>query len=35
MPTLALVPGLALMALCALYRAWASFKPNKTLPGRA
>ncbi|MEN9985322.1 MAG: hypothetical protein RI925_824 [Pseudomonadota bacterium] len=34
MPTLALVPGLALMALCALYRAWASFKPNKTLPGR-
>lgn len=34
MPTLALTPGLALMTVCALYRAWASFQRDKTLPGR-
>lgn len=33
-PTLLLVPGLALMAVCALYRALVSFHPSKTLPAR-
>ena len=32
-PTMLLVPGLSLMAVCAFYRAWASFHPTKSLPG--
>ncbi|HJV51026.1 MAG TPA: TRAP transporter small permease subunit [Noviherbaspirillum sp.] len=32
-PTALLVPGLALMVVCALYRAYASFHPTKQLPG--
>ncbi len=32
-PTALLVPGLALMAVCALYRAWASFHSTKKIPG--
>lgn len=32
-PTALLVPGLFLMALCALYRAYASFKPRKKILG--
>lgn len=33
-PTLLLVPGLALMSVCALYRAFVSFHPGKTMPAR-
>jgi TRAP-type C4-dicarboxylate transport system permease small subunit len=32
-PTALLVPGLALMAVCAFYRAYATFHPTKTIPG--
>lgn len=32
-PTALLVPGLALMVVCALYRAYASFHPTKKVPG--
>ncbi|HTN66612.1 MAG TPA: TRAP transporter small permease [Burkholderiaceae bacterium] len=32
-PTALLVPSLALMAVCALYRAYASFHPSKKMPG--
>jgi len=32
-PTALLVPGLALMAVCALYRAYAHFHPTKKIPG--
>lgn len=32
-PTALLVPGLALMGVCALYRAFVSFHPAKKLPG--
>lgn len=32
-PTGLLVPGLVLMAVCALYRAYATFHPNKKVPG--
>lgn len=32
-PTALLVPGLVLMAVCALYRGYASFHPNKKIPG--
>ena len=27
------VPGIALMAVCAFYRAYAHFHPTKTIPG--
>ena len=30
---LLLVPGLVLMGICALYRAYASFLSSRTLPG--
>lgn len=33
MPMLLLVPGLALMTVCALYRAYAHFHPAKRIPG--
>jgi len=32
-PTALLVPGLVLMGVCALYRAYASFHPTKKIPG--
>jgi TRAP-type mannitol/chloroaromatic compound transport system permease small subunit len=32
-PTALLVPGLALMAVCAFYRAYATFHPAKAIPG--
>ena len=32
-PTALLVPGLFLMAVCALYRAYAHFHPTKKIPG--
>lgn len=32
-PTALLVPGIALMAVCAFYRAYAHFHPTKTIPG--
>ena len=32
-PTALLIPGLVLMTLCALYRAYAHFNPNKSIPG--
>lgn len=32
-PTGLLVPGLVLMAVCALYRAYATLHPNKKVPG--
>lgn len=32
-PTALLVPGLALMTVCALYRAYAHFHPTKKIPG--
>jgi TRAP-type C4-dicarboxylate transport system permease small subunit len=32
-PNALLVPSLALMAICALYRAYASFHPSKKIPG--
>lgn len=32
-PTALLVPGLALMAVCAFYRAYATFHPAKNIPG--
>ncbi len=32
-PTALLVPGLVLMAVCAVYRAYASFHPTKKIPG--
>lgn len=32
-PTALLIPGLFLMAVCALYRAYAHFHPAKRLPG--
>ncbi len=32
-PTALLVPGLALMVVCALYRAYTSFHPTKKTPG--
>lgn len=32
-PTALLVPGLALMAVCAAYRAYAHFHPTKNIPG--
>ena len=32
-PTALLVPGLALMAVCAFYRAYVTFHPTKTIPG--
>lgn len=31
-PTALLIPGIALMAVCAFYRAYASFHPAKTVP---
>ena len=34
-PTALLVPGLALMAVCAFYRAYTTFHPTKTVPGSA
>ena len=34
-PTALLVPGLALMAVCAFYRAYTTFHPLKTVPGSA
>jgi TRAP-type C4-dicarboxylate transport system permease small subunit len=33
-PVAALVPGLALMVVCAAYRAFVSFHPTKKMPGR-
>lgn len=33
-PTALLIPGIALMAVCAFYRAYASFHPAKSLPER-
>ncbi|WP_153130334.1 TRAP transporter small permease [Dechloromonas hortensis] len=32
-PTALLVPGLVLMAVCAIYRAYAHFHPTKNIPG--
>ena len=32
-PTALLVPGIALMAVCAFYRAYAHFHPTKKIPG--
>ncbi|KXB29853.1 hypothetical protein AT959_18220 [Dechloromonas denitrificans] len=32
-PTALLVPGLFLMAVCAIYRAYAHFHPTKNIPG--
>jgi TRAP-type C4-dicarboxylate transport system permease small subunit len=32
-PTALLVPGLVLMTVCAVYRAYAHFHPTKTIPG--
>lgn len=32
-PTALLVPGLVLMAVCAVYRAYAHFHPTKKIPG--
>lgn len=32
-PTALLVPGLVLMTICALYRAWAYFSPTTNIPG--
>lgn len=32
-PTALLVPGIVLMAVCAFYRAYASFHPTKKIPG--
>lgn len=32
-PTALLVPGLFLMAICAIYRAYAHFHPTKNIPG--
>lgn len=32
-PTALLVPGLALMTVCAVYRAYAHFHPTKNIPG--
>nr|MBL8409723.1 TRAP transporter small permease [Dechloromonas sp.] len=32
-PTALLVPGLVLMAICAIYRAYAHFHPTKNIPG--
>jgi len=32
-PTALLVPGLVLMAVCAIYRAYAHFHPTKKIPG--
>lgn len=34
-PTVLLVPGLALMAICAIYRAWAHFSPTTRIPGES
>lgn len=33
-PTLLLVPGLALMSVCALYRAFVALHPGKSMPAR-